>query len=435
MRKIHITTLGCSKNTVDSEWLAGYLQTNNYEIVDEPENAQVLILNTCGFIRDSKEESIQAIFEALELKKEDPTKKVFVAGCLSARYRSEIEREIPEVDAIFGTEEYDAILKALGRGHSAVENLHLTRKLSTPPHIAYLKISEGCDHSCAFCAIPHIRGKHRSRNKKTLIEEARLLAKQGVKELILISQDTTAYGRDIYGKQEIVSLVRELAEIEGVLWIRVLYWYPTNFPLEFLDLINENEKVLPYIDIPLQHISDNVLRLMRRGDTQQSIYRLLETIREKVPHLTIRTTFIVGHPGETEKDFEDLYTFVKNYKFDRMGTFVYSDEEGTPSFDLADKVDIEVANERQSRLMELQQSISLQKNLSLIGNKELVLIDDYDKVQDMYIARSRRDAPEIDNEVLIKNNNDKLAIGEIAEVQITDASEYELYGNIIKRDL
>ena len=314
---------------------------------------------------------------------------MFVAGCLSARYRSEIEREIPEVDAIFGTEEYDAILKALGRGHSAAENLHLTRKLSTPPHIAYLKISEGCDHSCAFCAIPHIRGKHRSRNKKTLIEEARLLAKQGVKELILISQDTTAYGRDIYGKQEIVSLVRELAEIEGVLWIRVLYWYPTNFPLEFLDLINENEKVLPYIDIPLQHISDNVLRLMRRGDTQQSIYRLLETIRENVPHLTIRTTFIVGHPGETEKDFEDLYTFVKNYKFDRMGTFVYSDEEGTPSFDLADKVDIEVANERQSRLMELQQSISLQKNLALIGNKELVLIDDYDKVQDMYIARSR----------------------------------------------
>jgi len=435
MKKIHITTLGCSKNTVDSEWLAGYLQTNNFEITAEPEEAQVLILNTCGFIQDAKEESVQAIFEALELKKEDPTKKVFVAGCLSSRYRSEIEREIPEVDAIFGTEEYEAIIKALGKGHSAAENLHRTRKLSTPPHIAYLKISEGCDHTCAFCAIPHIRGKHRSRSKEALIEEARLLAKQGVKELILISQDTTAYGKDIYGKQEIVPLVRELAEIDNIRWIRVLYWYPTNFPMEFLDLINENEKVLPYIDIPLQHISDNVLRLMRRGDTQNSIYHLLETIRKKIPQVTIRTTFIVGHPGETENDFDELYDFVKKYKFDRMGSFIYSDEEGTPSYDLRNKVKKEVAAERQNRLMELQQNISLQKNTSLIGNKEIVLIDDYDKVNNLYIARSRRDAPEIDNEILIESKNKKAAIGDFLKVEITDASEYELYGNIIKWDL
>jgi ribosomal protein S12 methylthiotransferase len=432
MKKIHITTLGCSKNTVDSEWLAGYLETNHYEIVNEPQDAQVIILNTCGFINDAKEESIQAIFEALELKKEDPAKKVFVSGCLSARYRGELEEEIPDVDAIFGTEEYEKILDALGRGHSAADNLHRTRKLSTPTHIAYLKISEGCDHHCSFCAIPQIRGAHRSRKKEQLLEEARLLAEQGVQELILISQDTTSYGKDIYGRQEIVSLVRELSEIEGIRWIRVLYWYPADFPLEFLDLINENEKVLPYIDLPLQHISDSVLRLMRRGDRRDSIVRLLETIRRRVPEIVIRTTFIVGHPGETEEDFEALYNFVKEMEFDRLGTFLYSDEEGTHSFELSDKVDPEIAAERQNRLMTLQREISFKKNYALIGKREEALVDDYDEDNDFYIARSYRDAPEIDNEIIISGGkSDLLPSGSYVHVEIIDAGEYELYGKLI----
>ncbi len=435
MRKIHITTLGCSKNTVDSEWLAGLLETNNFEVIEDPGSAHVIILNTCGFIQEAKEESIQAIFEALELKKDDPAKKVFVAGCLSSRYRSEIEREIPEVDAIFGTEEYSAILQALGKGHSAADNLYRTRKLSAPEHTAYLKISEGCDHTCSFCAIPAIRGKHRSRSKESLIEEARLLAKKGVKELIVISQDTASYGKDIYGRQEIVLLLRELAKIEGIRWVRVLYWYLANFPLEFVDLINDNEKIVPYIDIPLQHISDKILRLMHRGDTQESIYRLLDTIRNRAPQAAIRTTFIVGHPGETEKEFDELYDFVKRYKFDRLGTFVYSDEAGTHSFDLSEKVEKEKALERQNRIMEMQQQISLQKNLTLIGKNEFVIVDDYDKENSVYIGRSRRDAPEIDNEVLINSKNDNLKIGELLKVRITDAGEYELYGNVIKRNL
>jgi ribosomal protein S12 methylthiotransferase len=431
MKKVHITTLGCSKNTVDSEWLAGYLETNSYEMVDEPQDAEVIILNTCGFIRDAKDESIQAIFEALELKKEDPAKKVFVSGCLSARYREEIEKEIPEVDAIFGTEEYENILNELGKGHSAAENLHRTRKLSTPSHTAYLKISEGCDHQCSFCAIPQIRGLHRSRKKELLVEEAQRLADKGVKELILISQDTTSYGRDLYGKQEIVSLVRELTKIEGLRWIRVLYWYPTDFPMDFLDLINENEKVLPYIDIPLQHISDNVLRLMRRGDRQDSIVKLLQKIRAKVPEIVIRTTFIVGHPGESKEDFEALYDFVKDSKFDRMGTFLYSDEEGTNSCELTDKVDPEIALERQNRIMELQQEISLQKNFSYIGQREEVFVEEYDSENGYYIARSYRDAPEIDNEIIISAGENELSIATFIDVEIVDASEYELYGKVI----
>ena len=431
MRKIHITTLGCSKNTVDSEWLAGYLETNQYEVIDSPKDAEVLILNTCGFINDSKEESIQAIFEALEMKKDDPLKKVFVAGCFSERYRDEIEREIPEVDAIFGTEDYAKILDALGKNHSAAENLHRTRKLSTPSHIAYLKISEGCDHTCSFCAIPDIRGRHRSRSMENLIEEARLLASKGVKELILISQDTTSYGKDIYGRQEIVSLSRALSEIEGIEWIRVLYWYPTNFPGDFLNLIQKNSKILPYIDIPLQHISDNILKLMRRGDTKDSIYRLIDKMRSQIQELTIRTTFILGHPGETDKDFKELYQFIEEFKFDRLGTFIYSDEEQTKSYDLKDKVEKEVAIERQNQIMELQQGISLQKNMAQIGQKDVVIIDDFDSINKVYITRSKRDAPEIDNEILINSGKAANSIGTFAKIEIYDATEYEQYGNFV----
>ncbi len=431
MKKIHITTLGCSKNTVDSEWLTGYLETNQFEVIDNPKEAEVLILNTCGFIKDAKEESIQAIFEALELKKNDPSKKVFVAGCLSERYRDEIEQEIPEVDAIFGTEDYVNILKALGKGHSAAENLHRTRKLSTPSHIAYLKISEGCDHTCSFCAIPEIRGGHRSRSRESLLEEAKLLSDKGVKELILISQDTTSYGNDIYGRQEIVPLIRALSEIDGIEWIRVLYWYPTSFPLDFLTLIKENSKILPYIDIPLQHISNNILRLMRRGDTKNSIYRLIDTMRSRIPELTIRTTFILGHPGETDKDFDELYKFIKDFQFDRLGTFIYSDEEQTKSYTLTNKVVRDVAIERQNLIMEMQQGISLKKNMAKIGLTDLVIIDDFNPSTNIFVARSMRDAPEIDNEVLINGKINDLAIGTFTKVKIYDATEYELYGNIL----
>ena len=276
MKKVHITTLGCSKNVVDSEFLMGQLQANNFEVIEHPEKSDVIIINTCGFIQSAKEESIQAIFEALKLKEEDPAKKVFVAGCLSQRYKPEIEKEMPEVDAIFGTEDYQAILKSLGKNHSAMDNLHRTRVVSTPRHYAYLKISEGCNHTCAFCAIPLIRGKHRSRSIDSLVEESKKLAENGAKELLLVSQDSSYYGKDLYGKQAIVELLQELEKIDGIEWIRVLYWYPTNFPKDVIPYMKKSAKMVPYIDMPIQHISSNMLKTMRRGDTHDSLLKLYE---------------------------------------------------------------------------------------------------------------------------------------------------------------
>ncbi len=430
MKNIHITTLGCSKNTVDSEVLMGQLETNRFNVVERPQDADVLIINTCGFIQDAKEESIQAIFEALKLKEDDPAKKVFVAGCLTQRYRREIEKEIPEVDAVFGTEEYNAILKTLGVKHAAMDNLYRMRKISTPRHYAYLKISEGCDHSCSFCAIPGIRGKHRSRSIESLVDETKKLVEHGAKEIILISQDTSAYGRDLYGGQRIVELAEQLQRIDGLEWLRLLYWYPTNFPLGMLELMKDNPKILPYIDIPVQHASDRVLRLMRRGETQQSIRSLLENIRAALPQVTLRSTLIVGHPGETERDFEELLSFVKDIKFDRLGTFTYSDEDHTYAFDLPDKVPHEVALERQQIIMETQKQISLQKNRDFIGRKLTVLIDEWHEQSGTLFGRTYRDAPEIDNEALISLSGKQPvpAAGAMLETVVEDASEYELYG-------
>ncbi|HHJ51759.1 MAG TPA: 30S ribosomal protein S12 methylthiotransferase RimO [Caldithrix abyssi] len=430
MKKIHVTTLGCSKNTVDSEVLMGQLEANDFQIINDPQDADVLIINTCGFIQDAKEESIQTIFEALKLKEQDPAKKVYVAGCLTQRYRKEIEKEIPEVDAVFGTEEYRAILNALGKKHAAEDNLHRMRKLSTPRHYAYLKISEGCDHTCAFCAIPGIRGAFRSRTMDSLVDETKKLAENGAREIILISQDTSAYGKDIYGRGSIVDLVERLAQVDGVEWLRILYWYPTNFPTEILRLMRDHDKVLPYIDLPLQHISDKVLRMMRRGETKASIYKLVETIRAQVPNVALRTTLIVGHPGEGEREFRELYDFVREIKFDRLGTFTYSDEEGTFAFTLPEKVEPQVAAERQQEIMELQREISLQNNRRLVGRKELVLIDEYHAPSRTYIGRTYRDAPEIDNEVLIsvKDGLRQVPTGRFVPVKIVDVSEYELYG-------
>jgi len=431
MKKIHVTTLGCSKNTVDSEVLMGQLDNNKTQIVDSAEEADLLIINTCGFIQEAKEESIQAIFEALRFKEEDPAKSVYVAGCLSQRYRNEIEKEIPEVDAIFGTEEFSKILDSLGLQHSAMDNMYRARKVSTPRHYAYLKISEGCNHTCSFCAIPGIRGKHRSREVDSLVDEARKLAENGAKELILISQDTSYYGRDLYGKSKIVELVQALQDIPGIEWIRLLYWYPTNFPKGILDLMQPGSKVVPYIDMPIQHISDRMLRLMRRGDTRVSLLKLFYQMREQVPQVILRTTLILGHPGETDEDFKELFEFINDIKFDRLGTFTYSDEEHTPAFGLENKVAHEIALDRQKQIMELQQAISLERNQSRIGNTYQVLVDSWQKESGVFIARTNMDAPEIDNEVLISGDAKVSKPGQFAMVEIIDASEYELYARFI----
>jgi len=431
MKKIHVTTLGCSKNTVDSEVLMGQLDNNKTQIVDSAEEADLLIINTCGFIQEAKEESIQAIFEALRFKEEDPAKSVYVAGCLSQRYRNEIEKEIPEVDAIFGTEEFSKILDSLGLQHSAMDNMYRARKVSTPRHYAYLKISEGCNHTCSFCAIPGIRGKHRSREVDSLVDEARKLAENGAKELILISQDTSYYGRDLYGKSKIVELVQALQDIPGIEWIRLLYWYPTNFPKGILDLMQPGSKVVPYIDMPIQHISDRMLRLMRRGDTRVSLLKLFYQMREQVPQVILRTTLILGHPGETDEDFKELFEFINDIKFDRLGTFTYSDEEHTPAFGLENKVAHEIALDRQKQIMELQQAISLERNQSRIGNTYQVLVDFWQKESGVFIARTNMDAPEIDNEVLISGDAKVSKPGQFAMVEIIDASEYELYARFI----
>lgn len=430
MKKVHITTLGCSKNIVDSEFLTGQLQASEFEVIKEPEKSDVIIINTCGFIQSAKEESIQAIFEALKLKEEDPAKKVFVAGCLSQRYKPEIEKEMPEVDAIFGTEDYRAILKSLGKNHSAMDNLHRTRIVSTPRHYAYLKISEGCNHTCAFCAIPRIRGKHRSRTIESLVEESRKLAHNGAKELILVSQDSSYYGKDLYGKQAIVDLLQALEKIDEIEWIRVLYWYPANFPKDVIPFMKYSKKLLPYIDMPVQHISDKMLKIMRRGDTRQSLLNLYKTLRTEIPDIALRTTLILGHPGETEADFDELKKFVEDIQFDRLGTFTYSDEENTKAFIEKKKVSPDIANKRQAELMEIQKNISFNLNQKYIGKVLKVLIDSFDINSQTYIARTFRDAPEIDNEVIIKaSDSDHFQPGEFANVTIEDASEYELYGS------
>lgn len=432
MIKVHITTMGCSKNLVDSEVLTGQLQYNNFEVIEHPEKSDVIIINTCGFIQSAKEESIQAILEALKLKEKDPAKKVFVAGCLSQRYRPEIEKEMPEVDAIFGTEDYGAILKALGKKHAAMDNLHRTRIVSTPRHFAYLKVSEGCNHTCSFCAIPGIRGKHRSRSIDSLVEEASKLANNGAKELIIVSQDSSYYGKDLYRKQSMMELLAELEQVNGLEWIRVLYWYPTNFPKDVIQLMKNSTKIIPYIDMPIQHISENMLRYMRRGDTRKSLNGMFEMFRKEIPNIALRTTFILGHPGETEKDFEELKKYIQDVRFDRVGTFTYSDEDKTSAFELADKVDPQIALERQQELMEIQKNISFEQNQKYIGNNLKVIIDDFDLNTSTYYGRTYRDAPEIDNEVIIQGNEKTdLKPGEFTHVEIIDASEYELYGSLI----
>jgi ribosomal protein S12 methylthiotransferase len=425
--KIGIITLGCSKNTVDSERLINQLKLNNFDISGNPEKSDTIIINTCGFIEAAKEESINTILSAVELKKAGKLKKVIVTGCLSQRYKEDLIKEIPEVDVFFGTEDYEGIVKNLG-GNLKYELLG-ERVLSTPKHYAYLKISEGCDNPCSFCAIPIIRGTHKSKPMEELIEESSFLASKGVKELVIIGQDTTDYGKDIYGKRNLAELLNKLSEIKGIEWIRLLYAYPSHFPDDLFDVMQNNPKVCKYIDMPLQHISDNVLKSMRRGITSGRTRKLIEDLRKRIPGITLRTTFIVGYPTETEKDFEELCNFVQETEFDRIGAFTYSIEENTHAYKLGDTLTHEEKEERLANLMEIQNGISFKKNKLLIGQELRVIID---RMEDgNYYARSEKDAPEVDGDIIIKHGREKLNIGRFYNVKITAGSDYDLSANII----
>jgi ribosomal protein S12 methylthiotransferase len=421
--KISVITLGCSKNTVDSERLMRQLEGNNFNLSSNPEEAETVIINTCGFIEAAKEESINTILNAVALKQAGKIKKVIVSGCLSERYKSELLKEIPEVDAYFGTESYEGILKALGG--DLKRNLLGERIITTHSNTAYLKISEGCDHPCSFCAIPLMRGKHVSRPMEELMEETRFIASKGIKELVIIAQDTTDYGRDLYGRPAIDVLLDKLSSVDGIEWIRLMYAYPSKFPDELISVISSNPKVCNYIDIPLQHISDNVLRSMRRGVTAKRTKELLYKLREKIPGLVLRTTFITGYPNESDIDFKELYNFVEEIKFERMGVFTYSLEENTSSYILGDPVSEEVKEERKDILMNLQSDISAEINRKLIGTELPVLIEK--KEGNFYIGRTYRDAPEVDGEVLINSEGLEFEAGKFYPFEFYDYNEYDLY--------
>ncbi len=421
---VNIITLGCSKNTVDSERLMKQLKSNHFNLVDDSNKAEIVIINTCGFIEAAKEESVNTILNAVEQKKKGNIKKIIVAGCLSERYAEELKKEIPEVDAFFGTEKYEDILNKLG-GKLKRELLG-ERTLSGPAHTAYLKISEGCDHPCSFCAIPLMRGLHKSKPIEELVKEAEFLAKNKSKELIIIAQDTTDYGKDIYGERCLHNLLTELSNIEGIEWIRLMYAYPSHFPKEVMKVIAENDKICNYIDIPLQHISDSVLKSMRRGVTSAKIKDLINDFRSTIPDVVLRTTFITGYPNETEVDFKLLCKYIEETKFDRVGVFTFSVEENTSSFILGDPVSRKVKEERKNILMEIQKNISYDKNKRLIGKNLKVLLER--KEGNFYVGRSYRDAPEVDGEILIPVENKNVIYGNFYSIKIYDCNEYDLFG-------
>jgi ribosomal protein S12 methylthiotransferase len=429
-QKIHITTLGCSKNEVDSDVLRGQLKTNDFQLVDNPEDSDTIILNTCGFIEDAKAESIDAILEAIELKKQDPHKKVLVAGCLSARYKDELKGEMPEVDAFFGTEDYENILKNLDKNSQFdATTIYKKRDVSTDHHFAYIKISEGCNHKCSFCAIPSMRGKHRSRLIEDIVSEAEALAARGCKELILIAQDSTYYGLDTYKKQRLGDLLLALEKVDGIEWIRVMYAYPLSFPKDVMAVMQNSSKVCSYIDMPLQAVTDHMLGVMNRGTKKEYTMRVLRQLREHVPNITLRSTLIVGHPEETEADFEETKEFLKEFKFNRLGVFTYSEEDGTPSAAMANQIPMDVKIRRMNEIMEIQQGISLAANQKLLGTKMRILVDSYDAESNVFRGRSEADAPEIDNEVVIDYHDD-LNIGQLYLMDIYDANEYEIYASL-----
>ena len=428
---VNIITLGCSKNLVDSEVLMGQLRAGNVEVVHESdEPSDVVVVNTCGFINDAKEESIDTILRYAEAKKAGLVGKVFVMGCLSQRYRKELEAELLEVDGFYGVNDLPKILNDLGVDYK--KELIGERLLTTPGHYAYLKISEGCNKKCSFCAIPLIRGKHVSRPMEDLIHEATHLAASGVKEIILIAQDLTYYGYDLYHERKLASLLEKLAEIDGLEWIRLHYAYPSDFPIEIAEIISKSPKICNYLDIPLQHISDPLLRSMNRGVTKEKTYRLLETVREKNPGIAIRTTLIVGYPNETEEHFEELKAFVIEQRFDRLGVFMYSPEEKTSAYYLHNTVPEEVKKARMEEIMEIQQEISLEKNQEKVGREFKVLIDR--KEGDLYVGRSESDSPEVDNEILIYSP-EPLQTGNFYQVKIDRADYFDLYGTVTNQIL
>lgn len=425
---LNIVTLGCSKNKVDSEHLAALLN-DTYKIVhDSDGKSDVVIINTCGFIGDAKEESIDTILEYAELRKANKIKKLYVMGCLSQRYKKELNAEIHEVDAFFGVEPVQHVAADILKSDFHAEYC-CERVLSTPSHYAYLKISEGCNRHCAFCAIPLIRGDHKSVPMSDLLKEAEKLAKKGVKELILIAQDLTYYGYDIDGKSHIVELVQRLTEIDGIEWIRLHYGYPLGFPVELLELMRDNPKICHYIDLPLQHVSTPILKAMRRGVDHEQTVEFVKKVRSYVPDIAFRSTFIVGFPGETEEQFEELLDFIKEMRFERAGVFAYSAEEGTPAYELDDDVPEEVKQARVSKFMDVQQDISLEINSKRLGKTEKVLIDRTEG--GYYVGRTQYDSPEVDDEVLISMKDNKLEIGSFVNVKITQADYFDCYGEVI----
>jgi ribosomal protein S12 methylthiotransferase len=430
--KVNVITLGCSKNLVDSENLITQLKANDFEVMHESnDDANIIIINTCGFIDLAKEESINTIVQYADIKSQGRIDKLYVTGCLSQRYKDDLEKEIPEVDAYFGTLELPGLLAKLNADYK--HELIGERTLTTPQHFAYMKISEGCNRTCSFCAIPLMRGKHISRTIESLVTEAKHFASIGVKELVLIAQELTYYGLDLYKKRALPELLDALCEVEGIEWIRLHYAYPSKFPREIFDTMAAQPKVCNYLDIPLQHASDTVLERMKRQTTRQEQKELVEYARSVVPDIAIRTTFLVGFPGETESEFQDMCDFVREMRFDRVGVFQYSHEEDTSGFLLADDLSAEEKVERANRIMELQQSISWDHNQAKVGKIFRVLFDR--KEGEYFIGRTEYDSPEVDNEVLVNAQDNFVRLGDFAFVEITDAEEYDLYGRVVDQML
>ena len=424
--KVNVITLGCAKNTFDSEVMMAQLKANKFDVEHESMNddAEIVIINTCGFIDNAKQESIDTILRYAEAKADGLVDKVYVTGCLSERYKDDLEKEIPEVDAFFGTRDLPRLLKTLKADYK--HELVGERLLTTPTHYAYFKIAEGCDRPCSFCAIPLMRGKHVSTPIEDLVKSAKSLAAQGVKEILLIAQDLTYYGLDIYKKRNLAELIDQLAAVEGIEWIRLHYAFPAGFPMDVLDAMVQHPKVCNYLDMPLQHGSTKILQSMRRGITREKTETLVQTIREKVPGIAIRTTLIAGYPGETEADFEEMRDFVERMRFDRLGIFTYSHEENTHAHTLEDDVPEEVKRQRADEIMETQSGISYELNQEKIGKTFRVL---FDRVEgDYFIGRTEFDSPEVDNEVLVKKADGFVRLGDFAQVTITSADHYDLYG-------
>ena len=427
--KVNVVTLGCSKNVFDSEVLMAQLKANKFEVEHESmsDDSEIVIINTCGFIDNAKQESIDTIIRYAEAKAEGLVSKVYVTGCLSERYKDELEKEIPEVDAFFGTRDLPRLLKTLKADYK--HELVGERLLTTPSHYAYFKIAEGCDRPCSFCAIPIMRGKHVSTPIDELVNSAKSLAAKGVKELMLIAQDLTYYGLDIYKKRNLAELVDKLSEVEGIEWIRLHYAFPAGFPMDVLDVMSTKSNVCNYLDMPLQHGSTKILQAMRRGITREKTEELVNEIRAKVPNIALRTTLIAGYPGETEEDFQEMYEFVEKMRFDRLGIFSYSHEDNTHAYNFEDDVPANVKKERADKIMELQAGISYELNQLKVGKQFKVL---FDRVEgDYFIGRTEFDSPEVDNEVLVLKSEGYLRIGDFATIEITSADHYDLYGKIV----